>query len=258
MPPHRDDSPPALPFAFDNSYARDLPGCYVPWQPAPVAEGKLLFLNASLAGDLGLDLASVDGASLAAVFSGSVIPAGAEPIAQAYAGHQFGRFSPQLGDGRAVLLGEVVDRRGARHDIAFKGSGRTPFSRRGDGQAALGPMLREAIMGEAMHALGIPSTRALAVVGTNQPVLRERALPGAVLTRVAASHLRVGTFEYFAARGEHEQVRKLADYSIARHYPELANEPGRHLEFLRAVIGRQAELVARWMGVGFIHGVMNT
>lgn len=258
MPPNRDDSPPALPFAFDNSYARDLPGCYVPWQPAPVADGKLLFLNASLAEELGLDLPSWDGASLAAILSGSVIPAGAEPIAQAYAGHQFGHFSPQLGDGRAVLLGEVVDRRGVRHDIAFKGSGRTPFSRRGDGQAALGPMLREAIMGEAMHALGIASTRALAVVGTNQPVYRERALPGAVLTRVAASHLRVGTFEYFAARGEHEQVRKLADYSIARHYPEIADEPGRHLRFLRAVIGRQAALVARWMGVGFIHGVMNT
>ncbi|HZX30299.1 MAG TPA: YdiU family protein [Rhodocyclaceae bacterium] len=247
-----------LSFPFDNSYARDLPGFYVPWEPAPVPKPHLLFLNAELAEELRLGLDSLDDAALAAVFSGNRLPPGAAPIAQAYAGHQFGHFSPQLGDGRALLIGEVIDRNGRRRDIAFKGSGKTPFSRRGDGKAAVGPMLREVLIGEAMHALGIATTRALAVVGTGDPVYRERTLPGAVLTRVADSHLRVGTFEFFAANGEAGQVKRLADYAIRRHYPELIGAKDSYLEFLRAVTARQAALVAQWMGVGFIHGVMNT
>jgi len=245
-------------FAFDNSYARELEGFYVPWKPAAVASPRLLFLNRALAEELGLDPDSLAGARGADLFAGNALPEGAQPIAQAYAGHQFGGFSPQLGDGRALLLGEVVDRRGRRRDIAFKGSGRTPFARNGDGKAAVGPMLREVLVGEAMHALGIPTTRALAVAATGEPVHRERPLPGAVLTRVAASHLRVGTFEYFAARGEHERVRKLAGYAIARHDPDLAGDPVPALALLRAVAARQAALVARWMNAGFIHGVMNT
>ena len=253
--------PPArldLGLAFDNTYARQLPGFHVPWQPAAVSGPSLLFLNEALAEELGLRLVGHGEHGLARLFAGNVLPAGAEPIAQAYAGHQFGGFSPQLGDGRALLLGEVLDRHGARRDIAFKGSGRTPFSRGGDGKAAVGPMLREVLIGEAMHALGIPTTRALAVAATGEPVVRETRLPGAVLTRVAASHLRVGTFQYFAARGEHDRVRQLADYAIARHDPELAGDPGRFLAFFEAVARRQASLVAKWMNVGFIHGVMNT
>ena len=195
---------------------------------------------------------------LAATFAGNALPDGAEPLAQAYAGHQFGGFSPQLGDGRALLLGEVIDRQGRRRDIAFKGSGRTPFARGGDGKAAVGPMLREVLIGEAMHALGIPTTRALAVAATGEPVYREQTLPGAVLTRVAASHLRVGTFEFYAARGDVERVRKLAEYTIARHDPALATSPQPFLALLRAVAERQAALIAQWMNVGFIHGVMNT
>ena len=249
---------PTLGFAFDNSYARELQGFYVSCQPQPAPEPQLLFLNQELAEELCLDLTATDSAAQAAIFSGNRLPEGAEPIAQAYAGHQFGQFSPQLGDGRALLLGEVIDLRGKRRDIAFKGSGRTPFSRRGDGKAAVGPMLREALISEAMAALGIPSTRTLAVVATGESVYRQQALPGALLTRVADSHLRVGTFELFASRGEGERVQRLADYSIARHYPELLQRKARYLEFLRAVIERQAALVAQWMGVGFIHGVMNT
>jgi len=246
------------PFGFDNSYARDLPGFYVAWQPAPAPAPELLFFNDTLAGELGLDAALLAGAEGAAFFAGNALPADAQPIAQAYAGHQFGGFSPQLGDGRALLVGERIDRDGRRRDIAFKGSGRTPFSRGGDGKAAVGPMLREVLVGEAMHALGIPSTRALAVAATGERVYREHSLPGAVLTRVAASHLRVGTFQYFAAKGELDRLRQLADYTIARHDPALAGTPGRHLALLRAVAGRQAELIAAWMNVGFIHGVMNT
>jgi uncharacterized protein YdiU (UPF0061 family) len=244
--------------AFDNSYARELPGFYAAWNPARVPGPALLFLNRALADELGLDAAALDGPEGAALFSGNALPEGAEPLAQAYAGHQFGGFSPQLGDGRALLLGEVIDRRGQRRDIAFKGSGRTPFSRGGDGKAAVGPMLREVLIGEAMHALGIPSTRALAVAATGEPVYREGTLPGAVLTRVAASHLRVGTFQYFAARGDVARLRQLAEYSIARHDLGLAGTPGRHLAWLRAVAARQARLIAQWMNVGFIHGVMNT
>lgn len=245
-------------FAFDNSYARDLPGFYVPWQPEPVAAPQLLFVNRALAEELQLSLGDCDDATLAALFSGNALPDGATPLAQAYAGHQFGNFSPKLGDGRALLVGEVIDRHGRRRDIAFKGSGRTPFSRNGDGKAAIGPMLREVLIGEAMHALGIPTTRALAVVATGETVRRDRPLPGATLTRVAASHLRVGTFEFFAAHAEVEQVRKLADYAIARHDPQLTAAENRYLGFLRAVAERQAALIARWMQVGFIHGVMNT
>ena len=246
------------PFPFDNSYARDLTGFYVPCQPEPVPAPELLHFNPDLARELGLSLDALGAEALAALFSGNRLPAGATPIAQAYAGHQFGQFSSQLGDGRALLIGEVIDRHGRRRDIAFKGSGRTPFSRNGDGKAAVGPMLREVLVGEAMHALGIPTTRALAVVATGAPVYRERSLPGAILTRVAASHLRVGTFEFFSAHSGLEQVRQLADYTIARHYPELGDAEQPYLGLLRAVAQGQAALVARWMQVGFIHGVMNT
>ena len=245
-------------FRFDNSFARELPGFYVSQRPAVVREPRLLFLNASLAQELDLELASVDAAAMAAVFAGNTVPDGAEPLAQAYAGHQFGGFVPQLGDGRALLLGEVIDRQGRRRDIAFKGSGRTPFARGGDGKAAVGPMLREALMGEAMHALGIPTTRALAVAATGEEVYRERVLPGAVLTRVAASHIRVGTFEFHAAHGGVESVRKLAEYTIARHDPELATSARPFLALLQQVADRQAALIAQWMNAGFIHGVMNT
>jgi uncharacterized protein YdiU (UPF0061 family) len=246
-------------FHFDNSYARDLDGFYAPWQAAQVPRPVLLKLNHALAGELGLDADALDGPLGGAIFSGNLAPPGATPIAQAYAGHQFGGFSPQLGDGRALLLGEVIDTHGQRRDIALKGSGRTPFSRGGDGKAALGPVLREYLMGEAMHALGIPTTRALAAVSTGEQVLREAGpLPGAVLTRVAASHLRVGTFQFFATRGTPEQLKALADHAIARHDPELAHSDQPYLALLCAVTERQAALIARWMGVGFIHGVMNT
>ena len=245
-------------FHFDNTYARELPGFYVETRPAVAPAPQLLYLNAALAEALGLDVAALQGDAGAQLFAGNALPEGALPLAQAYAGHQFGGFSPQLGDGRALLLGEVIDRQGQRRDIAFKGSGRTPYSRGGDGKAAVGPMLREVLISEAMHALGIPTTRALAVAATGEPVYRDAALPGAVLTRVAASHLRVGTFQYFAARGETDKLQRLADYAVARHDPTLAGTPGRHLAFLRAVAQRQARLVAQWLNVGFIHGVMNT
>lgn len=247
----------ASPFAFDNSYVRELPGCWTAVSPARVSAPRLLYLNHALAQELGARLPSTD-AALAGLFCGNDVPDGAEPIAQVYAGHQFGHFSPQLGDGRALLLGEVIDTQGQRRDIAFKGSGRTPYSRNGDGKAAVGPMLREVLIGEALHALGIPATRALAVVATGERVYREDVLPGAVLTRVAASHLRVGTFECFAARGDQDRVRQLADHAIARHYPELQDDTGRYAGLLRGVAARQARLVAQWMGAGFIHGVMNT
>jgi len=246
------------PFRFDNSFARELQGFYVPQRSAVVRAPRLLFLNESLAEELGLDLTSLDDTARAAVFAGNTLPDGAEPLAQAYAGHQFGGFSPQLGDGRALLLGEVIDRHGRRRDIAFKGSGRTPFARGGDGKAAIGPMLREVLVSEAMHALGIPTTRALAVAATGEQVYRERVLPGAVLTRVAASHIRVGTFEFYASRGDLERVRKLAEYTIARHDSAHVTTPQPFLALLRNVAERQAALIAQWMNVGFIHGVMNT
>ena len=222
--------------------------------PAP----RLLVLNTALAGELGLDtewLASPQGVD---VLVGNAVPAGALPLAQAYSGHQFGSFSPRLGDGRALLLGELRDATDARRDLHLKGSGRTTFSRGGDGYAAVGPMLREYVIGEAMHALGIRTTRALAVVATGDQVARETMLPGAVLARVAASHLRVGTFQYASAHHGEVMVQRVADFAIARHYPQLAGTEGRYLGLLEAVTQAQAELVARWMLVGFIHGVMNT
>ena len=249
----------ALPaIAFDNSYARELEGLYAHVQASHVPAPRLLRFNQALAAELGLDLDGFDHATLAALFAGMQVPAGATPLAQAYAGHQFGGFSPQLGDGRALLLGEVIDVLGRRRDIALKGSGCTPFSRGGDGKAAVGPVLREYLVGEAMHALGVPTTRALAAVSTGEQVQREGLLPGAVLTRVAASHVRVGTFQYFAAHGEIDKLRRLADYVIARHDPQLLGSAEPYLGLLQAVAERQASLIARWMHLGFIHGVMNT
>lgn len=248
-------APPPL-IAFDNSFAREMAGFHVAQSPAVPPGPQLLQYNAALAADLGLDALVEDQAAL--LFSGAAVPTGAQPVAQVYAGHQFGGFSPQLGDGRALLLGEVIDRSGARRDIALKGSGWTPFSRSGDGKAAIGPVLREYLIGEAMHALGIPTSRALAAVATGETVQREAALPGAVLTRVAASHIRVGTFQFFASRGDWDKVRQLADYAIARHYPEVAAADNPYLAFLDAVCHAQARLIAQWMGAGFIHGVMNT
>jgi uncharacterized protein YdiU (UPF0061 family) len=226
--------------------------------PAPVAKPRLLRFNLGLELELGLGIGDLDAQTLAEIFSGNLVPEGAESIAMAYAGHQFGHFVPQLGDGRALLLAEVVDCAGMRRDIQLKGSGRTPYSRGGDGRAALGPVLREYLVSEAMHALGIPTTRALAAVATGESVFREAALPGAVLTRVAASFVRVGTFQYFAARDDVEAVRRLADYVIDRHYPHAKSEPSPYLALLRAAAETQASLVAKWMQVGFIHGVMNT
>lgn len=241
-----------------NSFATELPGFYAPWRGAEAPEPRVVELNRALAKELGLDADSLSSAEGAAVLTGSEVPEGASPLAQVYAGHQFGNFVPQLGDGRALLLGEVVDRAGRRRDIHLKGSGRTPFSRGGDGKAVLGPVLREYLIGEAMHALGIPTTRALAALTTGEQVHRKGLEPGAVLARVASSHLRVGTFQFFAARGETDQVRRLADYAIRRHYPELTDSDEPLIGFLRAVAGRQADLIARWMSVGFVHGVMNT
>ena len=245
-------------FGFDHSYARELPGAYVAAQPDTVPAPRLLFVNDALGEELGLAPELLHGPGAAALFAGNALPSDAQPIAQAYAGHQFGGFSPQLGDGRALLLGELIDRASQRRDIAFKGSGRTAFSRGGDGKAAVGPMLREVLIGEAMHAMGIPTTRALAVAATGEAVRRERSMPGAVLTRVAASHLRVGTFQFFAARGDRDALRRLFDYALARHDPALRGAPEAPFALLRAVAQRQAALVAQWMNVGFIHGVMNT
>ena len=245
-------------FPFQNTYAALPSGFFARVAPTPVASPRLIKLNRPLATHLGLDpdlLASPEGTE---ILAGKRIPDGADPIAMAYAGHQFGHFVPQLGDGRAILLGEVIDADGVRRDIQLKGSGPTPFSRRGDGRAALGPVLREYIVSEAMAALGIPTTRSLAAVVTGESVMRETPLPGAVLTRVASSHIRVGTFQYFAARGDTDGVRQLADHVIGRHYPELANAERRYHALLEAVIARQATLVARWLLIGFIHGVMNT
>jgi uncharacterized protein YdiU (UPF0061 family) len=245
-------------FPFQNSYAALPANFFARVAPTPVTAPRLIKLNRPLAAELGLDPDQLDSPEGAEILAGKTVPPGADPIAMAYAGHQFGHFVPQLGDGRAVLLGEVVDRKGVRRDIQLKGSGPTPFSRRGDGRAALGPVLREYIVSEAMFALGIPTTRSLAAVITGEPVYRETVQPGAVLTRVASSHIRVGTFQYFAARRDTEAVRQLADHVISRHYPELASAERPYQALLAAVIGRQAALVARWLSVGFIHGVMNT
>ena len=245
-------------FPFDNSYARLPDRFFARVSPTPVRAPRLIRLNRPLAEDLGLDadqLASPDGVE---ALAGNRVPEGAEPIAMAYAGHQFGGWVPQLGDGRAILLGEVVDRAGRRRDIQLKGSGRTPFSRMGDGRAPLGPVLREYVVSEAMATLGVPTTRSLAAVATGEEVVRETVLPGGVLTRVAASHIRVGTYQFFAAREDVDALRCLADHVIARHYPETAEAEVPYLALLEGVIARQARLVAQWLGLGFIHGVMNT
>ncbi|WP_238121267.1 MULTISPECIES: protein adenylyltransferase SelO [unclassified Xanthobacter] len=243
---------------FDNSYARLPEGFFAPSRPTPVAKPGLIKINAALASELGLDPQALATPEAVAMFAGVDVPEGAEPIALAYAGHQFGQFVPQLGDGRAVLLGEVIDQAGRRRDIQLKGSGPTAFSRRGDGRAALGPVLREYLISEAMAALGVPTTRTLAAVTTGEPVWRERALPGAVLARVAASHIRIGTFQYFAARKDTDALKALADYALARHYPEAAGAARPYAALLEGVMARQAALVARWQLIGFIHGVMNT
>lgn len=242
---------------FQHSYAALPPRFYARVAPTTVPDPKLVVFNTGLARDLGLDPGALE-PEAAAMFGGNRLPEDADPIAMAYAGHQFGGFVPSLGDGRAILLGEIRGRDGILRDIQLKGAGLTPFSRNGDGRAALGPMLREYIVSEAMHALGIPTTRSLAVVTTGEPVYRESALPGAILTRVASSHVRVGTFQYFAARGDHDALRALLEYVIGRHYPEARDADDPALAVLASVAHHQAALIAEWMLVGFIHGVMNT
>ena len=242
---------------FEHTYAGLPPLFYADAKPNPVPAPRMVVFNSALATTLGLDPECLNGPDGARIFAGNELPEGARPIAQAYAGHQFGHFTA-LGDGRAVLLGEQIAPSGERWDIQLKGPGMTRYSRRGDGRAALGPMLREYIVSEAMHALGIPTTRSLAVVTTGEPVYRETVLEGAVLTRVAASHIRVGTMQWAAAHNDHEALRALADYTRARHYPALADAPQPHLAMLDAIVERQARLIAQWQLVGFIHGVMNT
>jgi uncharacterized protein YdiU (UPF0061 family) len=242
---------------FENTFARLPEVLFTSVKPAKVREPRIAILNRPLAEQLGLDLSGMPAETAAAIFSGQELPSGSQPIAQAYAGHQFGGFT-MLGDGRAILLGEHRTPSGQLVDIQFKGAGRTKFSRGGDGRAALGPMLREYVVSEAMFALGIPTTRSLAVVTTGEPVHRESVRKGAILTRVAESHIRVGTFEYLGAIPDEDSLRALADYAIERHYPDLVNAPRKYLEFFRAVVDRQASLIAQWQLVGFIHGVMNT
>ena len=250
----------ALPLTvtLDARFARELPELALPWQAQEVPDPRLLVLNEQLAAELGLDAAALRSPQGLRLLVGNHVPDGAVPVAQAYAGHQFGGYSPRLGDGRALLLGELVDARGELRDLHLKGSGRTPFARGGDGLAAVGPMVREYVVSEAMHALGIPTTRSLAVVATGHPVHRERLLPGAVLARVARSHLRVGTFQYARATGDVALLRRLADHAIARHHPAAADAENPGLALFEAVVAAQAALVARWMLVGFVHGVMNT
>jgi serine/tyrosine/threonine adenylyltransferase len=243
---------------FDNTYARLPDRFFARLNPTPVRAPRLIRVNHALARSLGIDPAALESAEGVAILSGNAVAEGSAPIAQAYAGHQFGGFSPMLGDGRAILLGEVVGQDGQRRDIQLKGSGPTPFSRRGDGRAALGPVLREYLLSEAMAALGVPTTRALAAVTTGEMVARETAVPGGIFTRVAASHIRVGTFQYFAAQGDVDGVRRLADYAIARHDPQAAEAANPYRAFLDGVVTRQADLVAQWLLIGFIHGVMNT
>ncbi len=242
---------------FDNSYARLPAAFHSRVRPTPVSEPRLLLLNAPLARELGLDPGVLSAPDAEPWFTGNTLPAGADPIAQAYAGHQFGNFT-RLGDGRAILLGEQITPDGRRADIQLKGPGPTPYSRRGDGRAALGPMLREYLVSEAMHALGIPTTRSLAVAVTGEPVFREQPLRGAVLTRVAASHIRVGTFEYFAALGDPGALRVLVEHTVARHLPDRAPDANPAAALLADAVERQASLVAHWLRVGFVHGVMNT
>jgi serine/tyrosine/threonine adenylyltransferase len=243
---------------WQSRFAQAVPRMAEAWVPAAVPAPSALALNTDLAAQLGLDPATLASPDSLAVLAGNAVPPSARPVAQAYAGHQFGNFVPRLGDGRALLIGELLDRHGQLRDVALKGSGRTPFSRGGDGKAAQGPVLREFLVSEAMHALGIPTTRSLAAVATGETVWRERPLPGAVLTRIASSHLRVGSFQYAAAWGDADTLRALAEHAIERHQPEAAGHPDRFQALLQGVARRQAALVARWMGVGFIHGVMNT
>jgi uncharacterized protein YdiU (UPF0061 family) len=251
-------SPAQTNVAFDGRFARELPEMAIPWRAEAAPLPQLLVLNEPLATELGLDPASLRTSEGLLLLIGNSVPDGATPVAQAYAGHQFGGYSPRLGDGRALLLGEVADVDGRLRDLHLKGSGRTPFARGGDGLAAVGPMLREYVVSEAMNALGIPTTRSLAVVATGRPVQRETLLPGAVLTRVANSHLRVGSFQYARATGDVDLLRRLADHAIARHYPAAAEAENPYLALFQAVTTAQASLVAQWMLVGFIHGVMNT
>ncbi len=247
---------PSSSLRLGDRFARELPELAVPWRGEDAPDPRLLVLNEQLAGDLGLDAAALrDDLGL---LLGTTVPSEARPVAQAYAGHQFGGYSPRLGDGRALLLGELSDADGALRDLHLKGSGRTPFARGGDGRAAVGPMLREYVVSEAMHALGVPSTRALAVVATGRAVQRETVLPGAVLARVASSHLRVGSFQYARASGDVDLLRRLADHAIARHHPAAAAAQHPHLALYDAVVAAQAGLVAQWMLIGFVHGVMNT
>lgn len=250
--------PSLRPFYFDNTYARLPERFFARVEPTRVAEPRLIKLNVTLAEQLGANVEALTSREGAEVLAGNLIPEGAEPLSQAYAGHQFGTLVPQLGDGRAILLGEVIGRDGLRRDVQLKGAGRTPFSRRGDGRAAIGPVLREYIVSEAMAALGIPTTRALAAVTTGELVYREQPLPGAVLTRVASSHLRIGTFEYFSIRKDHEALGLLTKYALERHYPAALGTGNDALALLTEVLLAQAKLVARWLGVGFLHGVMNT
>jgi uncharacterized protein YdiU (UPF0061 family) len=245
-------------FSFDNTYARLPDRFYASATPTPVRAPRIVKINRPLADLLGVDADRLDSPEGAELLAGNTVPQGADPIALAYAGHQFAVFVPQLGDGRAILLGEVVGQDGKRRDVQLKGSGRTRFSRGGDGRAALGPVLREYVVSEAMAALGIPTTRTLAMVTTGEPVMREEVLPGAVLTRVASSHIRVGTFQYFAARRDEEALEKLTSYAIDRHYPDALGAKNLALSLVERVAVAQAELVASWLGVGFVHGVMNT
>jgi uncharacterized protein YdiU (UPF0061 family) len=243
---------------FDNSYARLPEAFFARIEPTSVSAPVMIRLNRDLAAELGIDVAGLDSPEGLAILSGNQRANGSEPLAMAYSGHQFGGFSPQLGDGRAILLGEVVRDDGVRHDIQLKGSGPTPFSRRGDGRSALGPVLREYIVSEAMAALGVPTTRALAAVASGDNVQREGLMPGGVFTRVAQSHIRIGTFQWFAARQDHDNLKVLADYVIQRHYPDAQHNENPYLALLDGVIERQAKLIAHWMQLGFIHGVMNT
>ncbi len=247
-----------MPFDFDNSYARLPRAFFEPVDPTPVSDPQLLRLNHALAAELGIDVARLDSAEGLGILAGNQRAHGSEPLAMAYAGHQFGGFSPQLGDGRAILLGEVLNDAGQRFDIQLKGAGPTPFSRRGDGRSALGPVLREYIVSEAMAALGVPSTRALAAVASGDRVWRETHVPGGIFTRVAQSHIRIGTFQWFAARQDLIHLQQLADYTIDRHYPAARQATHPYLALLEGVIERQAKLIAQWMQIGFIHGVMNT
>lgn len=240
---------------FDNTYFSKLNDFYAECDADIPADPKLIKFNKDLATQLGINTKNMN---LSSIFSGGEKPEGANTIAQIYAGHQFGHFNPQLGDGRALLLGEIISRKGKRIDIQLKGAGRTPFSRNGDGKAGLGPVLREYLVSEAMYALGVPTTRALAATSTGESIQRETLKKGAVLTRTASSHIRIGTFQFFASRQDNDRLKKLADYTIERHYPDAKNHENPYLNLLQNVANKQAYLISKWMGLGFIHGVMNT